>query len=58
MSVHFDRAFVFGDGINTDVLAPGIYKHPTATIAQHCLESVGGRLSSTVRPDPATATRW
>ena len=35
------RAFVFGDGIDTDVLAPGLYmKYPIATIAQHCLETI------------------
>jgi 3-isopropylmalate/(R)-2-methylmalate dehydratase small subunit len=35
------RAFVFGDGVDTDVLAPGLYmKYPIATIAQHCLEAI------------------
>ena len=35
------RAFVFGDDIDTDVLAPGRYmKSPLAEIATHCLESV------------------
>jgi 3-isopropylmalate/(R)-2-methylmalate dehydratase small subunit len=47
----FGRAFVFGDAINTDVLAPGIYmKHPIATIAQHCLESVDPAFATAVRP--------
>lgn len=35
------RAFVFGDGIDTDVLAPGVYmKFPIEQMAAHCLESV------------------
>lgn len=35
------RAFVFGDDIDTDVLAPGRYMaSPIETIASHCLEAV------------------
>jgi 3-isopropylmalate/(R)-2-methylmalate dehydratase small subunit len=49
MSTDYGRAFVYGDGINTDMLAPGIYmKHPIATIAQHCLESVDAEFARTV----------
>jgi len=48
---NYGRAFVYGDGINTDVLAPGIYmKHPIAVIAQHCLESVDPDFVRTVKP--------
>jgi len=51
MSAQFGRAFVYGDGINTDMLAPGIYmKHPIATIAGHCLESVDPDFARTVKP--------
>ena len=51
MSAAYGRAFVYGDGINTDMLAPGIYmKHPIATIAQHCLESVDPEFARTVKP--------
>jgi 3-isopropylmalate dehydratase small subunit len=51
MSALFGRAFVYGDGINTDMLAPGIYmKHPIATIAEHCLESVDPDFARTVKP--------
>lgn len=47
----YGRAFVFGDGIDTDVLAPGIYmKHPISVIAQHCLESVDPDFAKTVSP--------
>ncbi len=35
------RAWVFGDDIDTDVLAPGRYmKGPVAELAKHCLEAV------------------
>ena len=47
----YGRAFVFGDSVNTDALAPGVYmKHPIATIAQHCLESVDPTFTAAVRP--------
>jgi len=46
----YGRAFVFGDSVNTDALAPGVYmKHPIATIAQHCLESVDPTFAAAVR---------
>ncbi|HVV93354.1 MAG TPA: 3-isopropylmalate dehydratase small subunit [Hyphomicrobiales bacterium] len=45
------RAFVFGDAIDTDVLAPGIYmKEPIAVLAQHCLEAVDPSFATGVRP--------
>ena len=51
MSANYGRAFVYGDGINTDMLAPGIYmKHPIATIATHCLESVDKDFAGAVKP--------
>lgn len=35
------RVWKFGDDINTDVLAPGIYiKLPLKNLASHCLESI------------------
>lgn len=41
------RAWVFGDDIDTDLLAPGLYmKGPLEEMARHCLEAV----------DPAFAT--
>jgi 3-isopropylmalate/(R)-2-methylmalate dehydratase small subunit len=47
----YGRAFVFGDSVNTDALAPGsLMKHPIAIIASHCLESVDPAFASTVRP--------
>jgi 3-isopropylmalate/(R)-2-methylmalate dehydratase small subunit len=45
------RAFVFGDNIDTDVLAPGRYmKGSIEEIAQHCLEAVDPGFASNVRP--------
>ena len=45
------RAWTFGDGINTDVLAPGIYmKYPVEEIATHCLEAVDPMFASSVQP--------
>ncbi|MGE3987282.1 3-isopropylmalate dehydratase small subunit [Pseudorhodoplanes sp.] len=45
------RAFVFGDDIDTDVLAPGRYmKGPIEGLAQHCLEAVDPDFARNVRP--------
>ena len=44
------RAWVFGDNIDTDVLAPGLYmKGPVAELAKHCLETVDPRFAKEVR---------
>lgn len=44
------RAFVFGDNVDTDVLAPGIYmKDPIDVIASHCLEALDPEFASSVR---------
>jgi 3-isopropylmalate dehydratase small subunit len=43
------RAFVYGDQIDTDVLAPGAYmKRPIRELAQHCLEAIDPTFASTV----------
>ena len=45
------RAFVFGDNIDTDVLAPGLYmKKPIQELAKHCLEAVDPAFATAVRP--------
>ena len=45
------RAFVFGDDIDTDVLAPGfLMKLPPAELASHCLEAVDPAFARDVRP--------
>jgi 3-isopropylmalate/(R)-2-methylmalate dehydratase small subunit len=45
------RVWRFGDDIDTDVLAPGLYmKSPLAELAKHCLESVDPRFAKEVRP--------
>lgn len=45
------RAWVFGDDIDTDALAPGLYfKAPIEELARHCLESVEPAFAGGVRP--------
>jgi 3-isopropylmalate/(R)-2-methylmalate dehydratase small subunit len=45
------RAFVFGDNIDTDVLAPGQWmKLDAAGLARHCLEAVDPDFARSVRP--------
>lgn len=45
------RAWIFGDDIDTDVLAPGLYmKGPVAELAKHCLETVDPRFAKDARP--------
>ncbi|MEE4184281.1 MAG: 3-isopropylmalate dehydratase [Gammaproteobacteria bacterium] len=44
-------AWVFGDEINTDAMAPGLYfKESMAVMAQHCLETVNPDFAANVRP--------
>jgi 3-isopropylmalate/(R)-2-methylmalate dehydratase small subunit len=44
------RAFVFGDNIDTDVLAPGRYmKAPVEELARHCMEAIAPEFAQTVR---------
>lgn len=51
MSPGGHRAWRFGDGIDTDLLAPGIYmKKPIAELARHCLEAVAPRFAAETRP--------
>jgi 3-isopropylmalate/(R)-2-methylmalate dehydratase small subunit len=45
------RAWTFGDNIDTDVLAPGLYmKGPLSELARHCLEAVDPRFAKEVKP--------
>jgi 3-isopropylmalate/(R)-2-methylmalate dehydratase small subunit len=45
------RVWKFGDNIDTDVLAPGLYmKSPLAELARHCLEAVEPRFATEVKP--------
>lgn len=44
-------AWVFGDEMNTDNMAPGIYfKEPMEIMAQHCLEAVDPDFAPNVKP--------
>jgi len=48
---HAGRAWVFGDDVDTDALAPGKYmKFGVEEIARHCLEAVDPRFAASVRP--------
>ena len=45
------RAWKFGDDINTDLLAPGVYmKGSLEELASHCLESVDPFFAGSVKP--------
>ncbi|MBS0568598.1 MAG: 3-isopropylmalate dehydratase [Proteobacteria bacterium] len=45
------RAFVFGDRIDTDLLAPGPYmRQPLDVLAAHCLEAIDPGFAAEVRP--------
>lgn len=45
------RAFVVGDDIDTDVLAPGQYmKGPVEELARHCMEAIAPDFASSVQP--------
>lgn len=51
MKVIEGRAWVFGDDVNTDVMAPGLYfKAPMAEMARHCLEAIDPAFAAGVRP--------
>jgi len=45
------KAWVFGDGVNTDVMAPGLYfKESMDVMAAHCLEAIDPEFASNVQP--------
>lgn len=51
MKVIEGRAWVFGDDVNTDVMAPGLYfKAPMAEMARHCLEAIDPDFAANVKP--------
>lgn len=52
------RAWVFGDNVDTDVLAPGKYmKSPIEELARHCLEAVEPAFAASVRPGDVVVGR-
>jgi 3-isopropylmalate/(R)-2-methylmalate dehydratase small subunit len=52
------RAWVFGDNLDTDVLAPGQYmKLGIEKLARHCLESVDPAFACSVRPGDVVVGR-
>lgn len=51
MKIVHGRAWVFGDDVDTDVMAPGLYfKAPMEEMARHCMEAVDPRFAREVRP--------
>jgi len=52
------RAWVFGDNVDTDVLAPGRYmKLGIEELARHCLESVDPAFAGSVQPGDVVVGR-
>lgn len=50
------KAFVFGDRVDTDALAPGAYmKLPAGERARHCLEALDPNFAGAVRPGDVLA---
>lgn len=51
MSEAGGQVWRFGDNVDTDALAPGLYmKQPIAELAKHCLEAVDPDFAARVRP--------
>ena len=51
MSAISGKAWVFGDDVNTDVMAPGLYfKSPMSEMAKHCMEVIDPDFARNVRP--------
>ena len=45
------KAWIFGDEVNTDLMAPGLYmKASNEVMAQHCLESLDPTFAKSVKP--------
>lgn len=51
MSQLIGQAWVFGDAVNTDVMAPGLYfKAPIGELARHCMEAIDPEFAGQVQP--------
>ena len=51
MSAVTGKAWVFGDEVNSDVMAPGIYfKESVEIMASHCLEAIDPNFAANVQP--------
>ena len=51
MSILSGQAWVFGDAVNTDVMAPGLYfKAPIGELASHCMEAIDADFAANVQP--------
>ncbi len=50
------RAWVFGDNVDTDALAPGLYmRGPIEELARHCLETIDPEFAECVQPGDVVA---
>lgn len=50
MSIVTGQAWVFGNAVNTDVMAPGLYfKAPIPELARHCMEAVDPEFAANVQ---------
>ena len=50
-AIHHGRAFVFGDNIDTDLLAPGtLMKLGPQELSKHCLEAIDPTFAAQVQP--------
>ena len=51
MNILSGHAWVFGDAVNTDVMAPGLFfKAPIAELASHCMEAIDPDFAANVQP--------
>jgi 3-isopropylmalate/(R)-2-methylmalate dehydratase small subunit len=49
MSTITGNAWIFGDDVNTDVMAPGLYfKSPMSEMARHCMEAIDPDFAASV----------
>jgi 3-isopropylmalate/(R)-2-methylmalate dehydratase small subunit len=59
MSTVSGNAWVFGNAVNTDVMAPGLYfKAPIAELARHCMEAIDPEFAANVRPGDIVVGGW
>jgi len=53
------RAWVYGDDVDTDLLAPGAYmRRPIGELARHCLEAVDPAFARQVAPGDIVVGGW
>ena len=54
LAIEGARAWVFGDDVDTDLLAPSAYlREPPGIVAAHCLEALAPEFAAAVQPGDA-----